>query len=90
MLVQDGVHDNGDDRRKVGFSHDFDKNNYEATCLENRAVKAKISLYTMSGMELSDSPSIGHNIPVAFLDGVLDIHREMAQAVDLKSLTNPT
>ncbi len=90
MFIQYGVDDDGDDGGKVGFSHDFDENDYEAACLEDRAMKVDISSDTLSGMELINSPSVGHNIPVAFLYGVLDVHREMTQAVDLESLTNTT
>lgn len=34
-----------------------------------------------------DVPSTWHNIPVAALNGLLDIHREVIQAIDLESIS---
>lgn len=87
MFIKDGVDNYGDDGGEVGLAANFDEDDYEAAGLEDSAV---VLLATCVGRKEIHLPAACHNVSVAILDRVLDVHREVTETVNLKGLSNTT
>ena len=90
MLVKHRVDNDRDERREESARAYFGDEYEQRTGLENSAAKMLVSssCARTGGRKIINIPSTSHERPMAFLHSGLDIHREVLQTIDLKSLAN--